>query len=255
MSRSNPTINTPNPATRWLQWKGGDDFGLYFYDKEKKANVKVKIPFTFMLLEQLAAVTGYNNKLKTGLRSNVVRDTSEESLVVKYGTGATVASGHWSEIKDRVKGAGGKFCAHVYGAYKTADGLQICVLQMSGCALGPWFDFVKANRGPVDNPFKAGDKLPKMYSGAIVMEAGAVNSEGPIPFTPPTFRMTACTAETNTLAIALDRELQAYFDEYFKRPKTEQATTAAAHHEEEAEPEAELEPDPLDPVDDDQIPF
>ena len=33
MSRSAPKLITPHPCQRWMEWKGGENFGLEYYDK------------------------------------------------------------------------------------------------------------------------------------------------------------------------------------------------------------------------------
>ena len=253
MSRSNPTLKTPHPSTRWFEWKGGDNSGLQYYDKEKKETVPVALPFTFLLLEETGGVVGYNKKLKTGIRSNEIQQGG--TLVVKYGNGATFASGHWMDIKDKVKGAGGKFSSNIYLAYKDGSELKIGVLRASGCALGPWFDFTKANREMVISPFDGKTELARIYSGAVVMKAGKLDESGAVAFTPSTFAMVACSQESNLAALALSAKVDKYLAEYFKRAPMDDPES----HEDpepESEPEQEPEPDPLEPApDDDSLPF
>ena len=68
MSRSNPTANNPNPSARWFEWKGSTG-KLVWYDKEQKVNNEVPNGFTFLVLDQLSTVTGYNSKVK-GVEDN-----------------------------------------------------------------------------------------------------------------------------------------------------------------------------------------
>ena len=43
MSRSNPTDGSPNPATRWFEWKSSEK-KFQYYDKQAKEVVQVKLP-------------------------------------------------------------------------------------------------------------------------------------------------------------------------------------------------------------------
>lgn len=249
MSRSNPTLKTPHPSTRWFEWKGGDEPGLEYYDKEKKEKIPVALPFTFLVIEETGGVVGYNKKTKTGIRSNEIQQGGK--LVVKYGTGATIASGLWMDIKDKVKGLGGKFSSNIYLAYKDGSELKIGVLRASGCALGPWFDFTKANRDKVISPFDNKSEIDRIYSGAVVMKAGKLDESGAVSFTPPTFAMVQCSAESNTAALKLSERVDKYLSEYFKRAPME---VPESHDEPESE-EPESEPERQPKIEDLDVPF
>lgn len=250
MSRSTQKLITPHPSNRWFEWKGGDNFGIEYYDKEKKERIAVSLPFTFLLLEETGGVTGYSDKQKKSVRSNEIMQGGE--LIVKYHTGEVIAKGHWADIKEKVtsKNVGGKFCTNAYIAYKDGGDLQIGVLRLSGCALGPWFDFTKKNRETVISPFDGKTEISKIYSGAIVMKAGAKDKTGSVEFTPPAFSLVQCSQESNLAALALSSKVDKFLSEYFKRAPVE----SSAQHEEEQEPEPErdelaTEPEP------DNIPF
>lgn len=89
MSRSNPTDGIKNPATRWFEWAGGDEGGIKHYDKEAKADVKVALPFTFLLLDELSTVKGWHEPSESGIYANEVRDTRQDALVVRAFKGAS----------------------------------------------------------------------------------------------------------------------------------------------------------------------
>jgi len=211
MSRSNPQSNTPNPATRFFEWKGATGT-LCHYDKEKKENITVPNGFTFLVLDQLNCVTGYNKKAKVGLFSNEVRDTTTDPFVVKFFDGEHIAEGLWAAIKEKVAFKKGQFAKSVYIAFKGDDGkLTLGNIRFTGCSLGPWFDFTKANRKACD-------------SGAIVIKAGKRDESGDVEFTPPTFSCIEVSEETNKAAIELDLQLQEFLTGYFQRTHTDRAT-------------------------------
>ena len=244
MSRTNPNADrVPNPAECVFEWKGGDGGHLQYYDKDKKENVDVKTPFSFIVLDQLATIGGYNKKLKTGLYANEVRDTRAERLVVKYFAGDKVAEGFYADIKDTVVAKSGHFVAKVYIAFKDGDGLKIGAIRFQGCSLGPWFEFTKANSKAI-------------YEQGITIAKGALNEEGQIPFTPCVFALKPVSPETDTAAGKLQEELKEYLKVYFSRnvaAKTEQPEQASAGDELPENPPEEQQAE--QPTDSDDVPF
>lgn len=246
MSRSNPSVNIPNPSTKWFEWNStAKCFG--YWDKEKKELVLVKLPFTFIMLDRTSTVRGYNKQVGSGIYSNEVRDLREQPLIVKYFAGGEVASGFWADIKDRVVARKGKFALNVYLAYREDNKLRIGCFQAVGCAVGAWIDFEKA----------AGKAI---LEKAVTCKTFVNDKSGEVEFNAPVFSLGEVTPETNAQALALDKELQEYFKGYFKRPSTDRAQSAAAqptdaspHNEQEppAEPEPETQPENHDP----DIPF
>lgn len=244
MSRSNPTENNPHPCQLWLEWKGGDGH-LSYYDKTRGDNgerVRLDVdkkPFTFIYLDQTSTVKGYSKPLKVGLFANEVRDTRVESITVKlHGTKQVVASGLWNDIKDVVtsKRNGGGFAKNVYIAYKDGPGLKIGCIQMSGCALGPWFEFFDANRKAVE-------------SKCVSISRGEKDDTGGVEFVPPLFAIRDISPETDEAAKKLDVELQSFLTAYFARSQSapapaqpgasNQAAPPDGHHAEDAAADSE----------------
>src|ERR1700676_4454529 len=186
MSRSNPNADrNPNPAERFFEWKGKAGI-LKYWDKEKEENVTVKLPFTCIVLDQLSTIKGYNKRLKTGIYANEVRDLRSSRLVVKFFKGEKIAEGFYAEIKDRVtsKSVGGTFVSSVYIAYRDGDKFKLGNLQLSGCALTPWFQFVKQNRKAINER-------------AVIIAQDGINDQGEIHFYPPIFGLKDVSPETN----------------------------------------------------------
>jgi hypothetical protein len=75
MSRSNPQDHLQNPATRWFEWNG-ERGEIRYYDKELKKNVEVPLPFTFLLLDEVATVRGWHDPQRLGYYANEVRDAT-----------------------------------------------------------------------------------------------------------------------------------------------------------------------------------
>jgi len=215
----------------WLEWKGGPG-QLSYWDKHKGDNGErvmldvAKKPMTFIYLEQTSTVKGYSKPLKVGLFANEVKDTRVEPLTVRlHGTKQVVATGLWNDIKDVVtsKRNGGGFAKHVYMAYKEDGQLKIGCIQMSGCALGPWFEFFDKHRKDVE-------------SKGVCITAGEKDDSGGVEFIPPSFSIREIHPDSDIAAKKLDVELQAFLKEYFAKTQKAQppasATPAQMPHDE-----------------------
>ena len=240
MSRSKPSNNEPHPCERWFEWRGSEGI-LRWYDKEAKENVPVKLPFKCVLLDRTATVRGYNQQ-HGQLYANEVRDTRSDPFIVKFFSGGNpIASGLWSDIKDRVVVQKGSFALNCYVAFKDGESLRLGALALTGCSLGPWFEFEKMNR-------------KHLYDKAVVVRAGERTTTGSIKFTPPSFELADLSEASNTQATQLDKGiLQPYFDGYFSRTTTERAVSRDHDADDEQPPPDEPRPDDI--IDDDDIPF
>jgi hypothetical protein len=210
MSRSNPTENSnPNPAVRWFEWNG-EKGTVRYYDKDAKQNVEVGSDFRFILLDQLGSVRGWHDASDSGIYSNEVKDTRQETLIVKSFKGGTLAEGIYRDIKDRINSLGGQFVTNCYIAFKNGgDGLSIGSLRFKGAALGSWMEFCKAHRAD-------------LYAKAIRIHGFTEGKKGRIVFRMPVLEVADLSAESNAAATALDAKLQEFFAAYLKRPKREQ---------------------------------
>jgi len=210
MSLSNPHENgTPNPSTRWFEWNG--EHGVIgYYDKEAKKIVDVPMPFTFILLDELGSVRGWHDASSSGIYSNEVKDTRQDTLVVKAFKGGTLVEGLYRDIKDRVNTLGGAFNASCYLAFKNAAGdLQIGVARFKGASLGAWMEFRKDNRRD-------------FYKKAIKIDGFTEGKKGKVTFRMPKFSMVDISPATITAAIELDKELQEFLNGYLSRTKQDQ---------------------------------
>lgn len=214
MSRSNPTAAS-NPATRFYEWSGSKGI-LKYYDKATEQQVEVKLPFTFMVLDELATVKGWHDPSSSGIFSNEVRRTTEEKLTVKAYKGGIIAEGIYATIKEKIVAAGGKFTTNIYIAYKNDAGkLSIGALQFKGAGLQAWSEFKRANKVAIDTK-------------AIIITGANDGKKGSVKFKTPIFESNDISEATNLEALGLDIELQAYLMNYFKKPATEQVK---AHEE------------------------
>lgn len=233
MSRSNPQVLNPNPATKWFEWNG-ETGAFRYYDKEAKKTVPVPLPFTFLLLDELAVVRGWHEPSESGITSNEVRDTRSEPFVVKSFKGGKIAEGFWSQIRDRVGNEGGRFNANLYIAYKeTMNGqseLKIGSLMLHGTALSSYFDWRKEEGNDKENV--GGKLVPVRYVHGIAVKKFAEGKQGKVVYRYPVFEITPTHEKTDEAAAELDKDLQKYLDGYFKRTRVEQVESPVTNGEE-----------------------
>lgn len=229
MSRSNPVDGIKNPATRWFDWAGGNEGGYFkFYDKDAKQNVKVPLPFTFLLLDELSTIKGWHEASESGIYSNEVRDTRQETLVVRAFKGGELASGIYTSIRDSVIAKGGHYVASLYLAYKEGDELRIGNLSLKGAAAGAWMEFKRASPSRKDS---AGKSVRGYFVDAVKIAEFEQAKKGATVYRVPKFALSPVSEATNQQAAALDLELQSFLSEYLKRPKAEAATPAQAQED------------------------
>jgi hypothetical protein len=239
MSRSNPTQNARNPSTRWFEWHGSKG-QINYWDKEAKQRVFLNMPFTFLLLDELATVRGFHQASNSGVFANEVRDTRQETLLVRAFEGGEIASGLYANIRDRVKAHGGYFQASCYVAYKDGDALKIGNIGLNGATLSEWSEFKKRTNG--------------LYDGAVTIFGYEDRKHGATDYRVPKFALKATAPETNEAAKKLDTELQTFLAGYLKRPRTDQTAKPAVAEEQPPLPDAA----PVaagDGFEDDDIPF
>lgn len=243
MSRSNPSEHLSNPSTRWFEWNGEKGL-IRYYDKEKKENVDVPLPFAFILLDELASVRGWHDASGSGIYSNEVRDTTQEIMVVKSFKGGTIAEGKYRDIKDRVNSAGGDYNANCYIAYKQGDDTYVIgSLRMKGAALGAWMEFRKANRNAI-------------YKQAIRITSYTEGKKGKVTFRVPVLSLAPVSEKAEAAAVQLDKELQEFLSGYLRKNKRDQADAVAdSPHIPDEEMAWMAGTDDYAPVTDDDIPF
>jgi hypothetical protein len=230
MSRSNPTEGARNPSTRWFEWAGGDEGGfLRWWNKDTETQMKVEPPFTFLLLDELSSVKGWHEPSESSIYANEVRDLRQEALVVKSFKGGELASGLYADIKDKIVAKGGHYHASVYIAYKEGEELRLGNLGLKGAALGAWMEFKKSAPTKKD---ANGKSVKAYFVDAVTITGHDQQKKGGTTYRVPTFALKPVGEATNQQALAIDAELQAFLNDYFKRPKAEAAKPQNGHSEE-----------------------
>lgn len=199
MSRSNQT-DIKNPAVRFFEWSGSHG-KLKYFDKsigEKGENVFIDLPFTFLVLDQLTTITGFNDKLQLGYWSNEIRNTKTGLLTVRTKQGIMI-EGLYESVKNL---NGARYTKSIYIAFREGDELVIGNFKASGIAISEWIEF---------------SKFADLYKDAVVIADKETRKKGATTFFAPVFQTRPTSDATNDQAMELDKELQVYLTEYFKQ--------------------------------------
>lgn len=203
MSRSNPTPT--NPAQHFFTWSGSKG-QLEWYNKEKQMRVPVKIPFEFMVLDELATITGFCEQDTSSYWSNEVRNVTREELTVKTSRG-TKQVGLYKDLAD-VRSKGAKYAKSIYIAHKIGDDYVIGNLKASGAALTAWIEF-----GNTCVPQNGKTRLTGSIEG----------KKGTNTYLIPVFEYDHISKKENDIALELDRDLQVYLSQYLSASQLDKA--------------------------------
>lgn len=194
MSRSNQT-QTKNPANRFFEWSGSEG-KIKCYDKERGVRALLDLPFTFIVLDQLACVVGYSDAEDCGYYSNEVRDTRTNPLVVRYAKNNSEA---FRGLYKDMNLPGAKFAWSVYIAYKDGDKLDIGNLKIYKSAIHPW---------------KLLRQSHNIFTGAISFADSMPAKKGSNNYFVPVFTPAPLGADSDKEAQRLDKEiLQPYLQQ------------------------------------------
>lgn len=249
MSRSNPTEDRlKNPAVKFFEWSGSEGT-LKWYDKETKENYLVTLPFTFLVLDQLNTVSGYDKNIG-GFYATEVRNAKDPITV--FANKKPIQTGEWKTELKLINGT--KFTKSIYIAfYDDQKQMQIGNIKFSGSALSGLSDkTVEQNL----KDYRANPQENELFSETFLSNVGWFNfcdgwkgqieeigvqiigkvwdKNGTSVFYRPVFKAnTKVTPETNEKALQLDRELQTYLTAYLaqnKQPEQAQAASATGNN-------------------------
>lgn len=165
---------TPNPAVKFYEWSSNDKC-LKYYDKEKKENVLVPLPFKFVIIENYHTVKGWNDESESGIYSNEVLYTGTDELNVKSFKGGEIAKGLYKDIRTKVKDAGGHYSRSIYIVDQNGD---LANLSLKGSAVSQYSDFTDSKKGIY--PMTKWDKNWASISEAADMKKGTVKYSVPV---------------------------------------------------------------------------
>jgi hypothetical protein len=203
-----------------MQWHAAKG-QLSWWNKEKQVEVVVKLPFTFMVLDELSTITGYSKPDKSGFWSNEVKNITRDELTVRLKSGIRYAGLYKNEqgIVQMPKGA--RYTKSVYIAHLGGDGEYILGnLKFSGSALTAWIEF---------------SNTIKVEHGTVVLKE-AKTVEGELDeYHVPVFEYRSSEPDEDEAAMRLDKELQIYLAQYLTSP--------AIPDEDKSWPSDQIDPD------------
>lgn len=216
-----------NPATKFLSWKSNEQCFRY-YDKNKSENVAVKLPFKFLFLDQLQSVKGWSDALSGQIISNEVKTVSDQEITAvcyhKNNKGesvkTTIAKGLYKDIKDAIVSAGAKYHKSIY--IMLEDG-TLANIQLKGAGVAEWGAFFNSNK-------------KRLADEWIVVASAKQGKKGAVKFTTPEFKFERSLTESEAeQADSVFDELDAYLQQYLKKPIVSDVEVNEAENVEEEE--------------------
>lgn len=222
---------TESPVTKYLTWSS-DNKCFSYYDKEKKENVNVKLPITFIHLDELSTIKGWHDASSSGIFSNEVRSTKNQELNVRAFKGGELVKGLYQDIKLRIASFGGHYICSLYAFM---DG-EIVNIALKSSSLMVWSEFAKENR--------------KAFLGTTIQVASFTDGKkGAVKFSTPLFSLgKPISLEQNEKAEAAYDLLKEYIDSRTTSTPTVDAvvpTPAVVEHYDAVMPELTQEENPL----------
>ena len=188
-----------NPTTIFIDWKSNEKHFSY-YDKENKIQVAIPLPFRFLALNEMHTVKGWSDAFQSGIYSNEVKLISTQPLSVKTFKNDKIATGLYSEIKEKIKAAGAHY---VKSVYVMLDDGSLANLQLKGSACQAWSDFTKKNRSRISEEW-------------ITVANAIEGKKGAVTFYSPEFRLDKSLSKNEVdLADELFNTLEIYLNSYF----------------------------------------
>ncbi len=225
MSRTKDREGSKNPASKFISLSGTTgNFG--YWDKTREGMVNLEYPIRMIILDVLSTIKGFHSGKNAGIFSNEIHNQSVETLKVRVFGHDEIATGLYSDIKDKVKGVGGKFAKSVYAIVINNNEPELVNFQFYGASLTPFFEFQKTN---------------DIYKNAVIISDVMPAKKGATNYFIPMFEAGAITEEESKTADYMDIELQKYFDKYklgqLDSSKVQEATDEEWNLTEEDKPE------------------
>ena len=191
-----------NPTSKFLEWKSNNKSFAY-YDKETKENVEVKLPITFIVLEEYHCIKGFSDSDQTGIYSNEVLQIGTEEMEVRSYKGRIIAKGLYKDIKGAVNAAGGNYHKSIYAVTKEGELINI---SLKGAAVSKWSKLVEKG---------AWKRLSDEW---ISIESAEDHKKGMVKYSTPNFVFNTSLSENEFKTVkAKATELENYLTTYFEK--------------------------------------
>jgi hypothetical protein len=228
MSRADEfSSSAKSPVAKYLQWDSAERTFKH-YNKETSKDEYIKMPMNFVVLKEMATISGYHEPTKSGIYSNELAtiNLKTQELTVKTSKGLLIAKGIYGDIKPTLATAGAKFAMSVYALL---NGELVC-LKLSGSSFSAWYDFVEKNR-------------KQFISNSVEILSVEDKKKGATKYTQPVFTLGKAIADdVNAKAETAYAELVSYM----KSRDNKVDAPELVHAEEVAQPKFEEAPDTSD---------
>ena len=191
-----------NPTSKFLEWKSNNK-SFSYYDKDNKQNVEVKLPLTFMVLEEYHKIAGFSDSDQTGIYSNEVLQIGTEEMEVKTFKGRIISKGLYKDIKGAVNAAGGNYHKSIYAVTKEGELINI---SLKGAAVSKWSKLVEKG---------AWKRLADEF---ISVESAEDHKKGMVKYSTPNFAFNTSLSDAEYKMVEEKATLlQEYMNKYFKK--------------------------------------
>ena len=191
-----------NPTSKFMEWKSNNK-SFSYYDKENKQNVEVKLPLTFLVLEEFHTIKGFSDADQTGIYSNEILQISAEEFEVKTFKGRVIAKGVYSDIKGAVNAAGGNYHKSIYAVTKEGDLINI---SFKGAAVSKYSQFTEKG---------AWKRLTNEW---VTIEDAEDHKKGMVAYSTPNFKFNTSLSDYEFKIVeAKANELESYMDGYLAK--------------------------------------
>jgi len=192
-----------NPAKKFISYRGGE---FSYYDKGKSESVKVQLPITFTVIDELATVKGWSDEHGGGIVSNEVHKVWQDELDIgvfkKDGDKRkriSLFKGMYSPNKEMLKSLGCKYTSSVYAEM---DG-ELVNFQFQGAALGSW--------------------IGTNQSGTFTVSESEDKKKGAVKYKVPVFEQTD-QSQDQEVVIKLSQDLALYLSDYMEKEDVKEDT-------------------------------
>ena len=191
-----------NPTSKFLEWKSNNK-SFSYYDKDNKQNVEVKLPLTFMVLEEYHKISGFSDADQTGIYSNEVLQIGTEEMEVRTFKGRIIAKGLYKDIKGAVNAAGGNYHKSIYAV---TNEWELINISFKGACVSEWSKFVEKG---------AWKRLADEW---VSIEGANDHQKGMVKYSTPNFafNISLSDAEYETVKEKAT-QLEEYLSKYFNK--------------------------------------
>ena len=195
-----------NPTSKFLEWKSNNK-SFSFWNKELKKNEEVKLPLTFMVLEEYHKISGFSDADQTGIYSNEVLQIGTEEMEVRTFKGRIIAKGLYKDIKGAVNAAGGNYHKSIYAV---TNEWELINISFKGACVSEWSKFVEKG---------AWKRLADEW---VSIESSNDHQKGMVKYSTPNFAFNISLSDTEYKVVEEKAtQLQDYMNKYFKAEEIE----------------------------------